>query len=48
MCAVFNIILYGNDLSNSYGQLNSKPFNNIGLTLNSNSLGVNYGCADLI
>lgn len=36
------------DLSNSYGQLNSKPFNSIGLTLNSKPLGVNYGCADLI
>lgn len=48
MCAVFNIILNGNDLSNSNGQLNSKPFNSIWLTLNSNSLGVNYGCADLI
>lgn len=35
-------------MSNSNGQLNSKPFNSIWLTLNSNSLGVNYGCADLI
>lgn len=48
MCAVFNIISYGNDLSNRNGQLNSKPFNSILLTLNSNSLGVKYRCTDLI